>query len=73
MNSEKKKIPQVSFPRRFAGRIAFPFMNRGHKSIYGNIAKVLEGKSEDDILEVACGNGNFLKKYAPVKSGIKNY
>jgi len=40
------------------------FMNRGHKPIYENVAKVLELQPEDDLLEVACGNGYFLKKYA---------
>ena len=64
MNDEKKKIPQVVLPRGFAGRVTFIFMNRGHKSIYENMAKVLELQMEDDLLEVACGNGCFLKKYA---------
>jgi SAM-dependent methyltransferase len=64
MNSERKKVPQVALPEGFAGRIAFIFMNRGHKSIYENVAKVLELQPEDDLLEVACGNGYFLKKYA---------
>jgi len=39
-------------------------MNMGHKSIYENVAKVMELRPEDDLLEVACGNGYFLKKYA---------
>jgi ubiquinone/menaquinone biosynthesis C-methylase UbiE len=39
-------------------------MNMGHKSIYENVAKVLELKRDDDLLEVACGNGYFLKRYA---------
>jgi ubiquinone/menaquinone biosynthesis C-methylase UbiE len=39
-------------------------MNRGHKSIYENVAKALELKPEDDLLEVACGNGYFLRRYA---------
>lgn len=39
-------------------------MNMGHKSIYENVAKVLELEPEDDLLEVSCGNGYFLKKYA---------
>jgi ubiquinone/menaquinone biosynthesis C-methylase UbiE len=38
-------------------------MNRAHKSIYENVAKVLELKPEDDLLEVACGNGYFLRRY----------
>ena len=64
MKSETNKIPQVGLPRGFAGRITFIFMNRGHKSIYKNVAKVLELQPEDDLLEVACGNGHFLKNYA---------
>ena len=39
-------------------------MNMGHKSIYENVAKALEPQPEDDLLEVGCGNGHFLKKYA---------
>jgi ubiquinone/menaquinone biosynthesis C-methylase UbiE len=63
MNAEKKKT-QFELPRGFAGRILFFFMNRGHKSIYENAAKVLELRPEDDLLEVACGNGHFIKNYA---------
>jgi len=61
---EKKKVPQTALPRGFAGRIAFIFMNRGHKSIYENVARVLELQPEDELIEVGCGNGYFLKKYA---------
>jgi len=64
MNTEKKKVTQFVLPRGFAGRVTFVFMNRGHKSIYENVAKVLELQPKDDLLEVACGNGYFLKKYA---------
>ena len=64
MAATKKKVPQVSLPRGFAGRIAFIFMNRGHKSIYENVARVLELQPEDDLLDVACGNGYFIRKYA---------
>ena len=64
MNDQKKKVSQFVLPRGFAGRITVIFMNRGHKSIYENVAKVLELQPEDDLLEVACGNGYFLKKYA---------
>jgi SAM-dependent methyltransferase len=64
VNVQKRKLPQEMLPRGFAGRVMFPIMNRGHKSIYENVAKVLELQPEDNLLEVACGNGYFLKKYA---------
>ncbi|HEY41551.1 MAG TPA: class I SAM-dependent methyltransferase [Dehalococcoidia bacterium] len=64
MTAENKNTPQVNLPRGLMGRITFIFMNMGHKSIYENMAKVLALKPEDDLLEVACGNGYFLKKYA---------
>jgi len=51
-------------PRRFDRWLDFKSMNRGHKPIYENVARVLELKPEDDLLEVACGNGFFLKIYA---------
>lgn len=64
MNVGKKKVSQFVLLRGFEGRIRFIFMNMGHKSIYENVAKVLELQPEDDLLEIACGNGYFLKKYA---------
>ena len=64
MNDQKKKVSQSVSPRGFAGKVTAIFMNMQHKSIYENVAKVLELEPEDDLLEVACGNGYFLKKYA---------
>jgi len=64
VNAQDKELPQQLLPRGFAGRLAFVLMNRGHKSIYENVAKVLALQPEDDILEVACGDGYFLKKYS---------
>ncbi len=58
------KMLQRLLPRRFAGWLDYKSMNTGHKSIYESVAKVLELKPEDDLLEVACGNGYFLKEYA---------
>jgi len=63
MNVEREKT-QFELPRGFAGRVTLMFMNRGHKSIYENVAKALELRSEDNLLEIACGNGHFIKKYA---------
>lgn len=64
------KVLQRLLPGRFAERIDYKLMNMGHKSIYENVAKVLELKPEDDLLEVACGNGYFLKRYASHVHGI---
>lgn len=63
MNIQKRKLPQPMLPRGFAGRITAWFMEKGHKSIYENVSKVLDLQSEDDLVEVACGSGHFLKKY----------
>jgi len=60
----KSKVPQPMLPSGFAGRLTLMIMNLGHRSIYSNAAKALELRPEDDLLEVGCGNGHFLKKYA---------
>jgi ubiquinone/menaquinone biosynthesis C-methylase UbiE len=63
MNDEKMKLPQQMLPRGFAGRVTAWFMEKGHNSIYQNVANVLKLQPEDDVAEVACGSGYFLKKY----------
>ena len=63
MDAEKGKT-QFELPRGFVGRVLLMSMNIGHKSIYQNMAKALELRPEDDLLEVACGNGHFIKNYA---------
>jgi ubiquinone/menaquinone biosynthesis C-methylase UbiE len=64
MNADNIKIPQEKLQRELAVRNTFMSMNRGHQSIYKNMAKALELQPEDDLLEVCCGNGYFLKNYA---------
>ena len=64
MNGEKRKLPQRSLPQGLAGRITLWFMQKEHKSVYKNMVKALDLQPEDDLLEVACGSGHFLKKYA---------
>jgi ubiquinone/menaquinone biosynthesis C-methylase UbiE len=64
MNIEEKKVSQFVLPRGFEGRLRFIFMNMSHKSIYENVAKALKPQPQDDLLEIGCGNGYFLKKYA---------
>jgi ubiquinone/menaquinone biosynthesis C-methylase UbiE len=64
MNGEKKKVSQFALPRGLKGRVILMFMNMGHKSLYENVAKALNLQAEDDLLEVACGSGYFIKNYA---------
>lgn len=66
MNSQDNKVSQIMLPRGLVGRITLFFMNRlGHTAIYRNVAQVLAPQLDDDLLDVACGSGYFLKKFAP--------
>jgi ubiquinone/menaquinone biosynthesis C-methylase UbiE len=58
------EVAQIMLPRGFAGRITYFLMNRGHGAIYRNVAEMLAPQPDDDLLEVACGNGYFLKRFA---------
>jgi ubiquinone/menaquinone biosynthesis C-methylase UbiE len=64
MSVPERRVLQRLLPRRFARRLDYKSMNRGHKSIYENVAKALDLKPEDDLLEIGCGNGYFLGRYA---------
>lgn len=64
MNTQNKKMPQAMHPRGFGGWIIGWIMPIFHESIYKLVNPVLDLKSEDDILEVGCGSGHFLRKYA---------
>ena len=64
MDIQHRKIPQPMLPRGFAGKVTLRIMNIMHSSIYKNAARVLELRPDDDLLEVGCGNGYFLGKYA---------
>ncbi|MDY6916825.1 MAG: methyltransferase domain-containing protein [Chloroflexota bacterium] len=64
MSDERKKVPQFVLPRGFAGRVTLMSMNRGHKAIYENVARALQLQPEDDLVDIACGNGHFVKNYA---------
>lgn len=51
-------------PRGFVGWIMGWIMPIFHDSIYKRVYPVLNLQPQDDLLEVACGSGHFLKKYA---------
>ena len=64
MNVKEKKLPQPLLPRGSVGRIIAWLMPLGHEPIYKRVSEVLDLQSEDDLLDVACGAGYFLKRYA---------
>jgi len=63
MSNSETKLPQPMLPRGLAGRIIAWMMPLGHNSIYKRVSKILNLQPEDDLAEVACGGGHFLKKY----------
>jgi ubiquinone/menaquinone biosynthesis C-methylase UbiE len=64
MDAQNRKVPQRMLPTGFAGKITLRIMNKMHGAIYTNTASVLRLSVDDDVLDVGCGNGYFLDKYA---------
>jgi len=64
MSIQEKKTSQAMLPRGFGGWITGWTMPIFHQAIYKCIYPVLDLQPEDDLLEVGCGSGHFLKKYA---------
>lgn len=64
MDNPEKKIPQPMLPRGWVGHIVAWMMPLGHKPIYTRVSKVLDLQPEDDLLDIGCGSGHFLQKYA---------
>ena len=64
MDAQRKKVSQPGLPRGCVGWLVAWMMPLAHSSIYKSVAKVLNLRPEDSLLEVACGGGRFLKDYA---------
>jgi len=64
MNNQKEKLSQPGLPRGFVGWIVAWMMPLPHSIIYRRVSKVLNLQPEDDIIDIACGSGYFLKRYA---------
>ncbi len=64
MNNQKEKLSQPGLPRGFVGWIVAWIMPLPHSIIYKRVSKVLNLQPEDDIIDIACGGGHFLKRYA---------
>jgi ubiquinone/menaquinone biosynthesis C-methylase UbiE len=64
MSTKEKKLSQAAMPRGISGWIMGWIMPIFHDSIYKLVSPVLDLGTQDDLLDVGCGSGHFLKKYA---------
>ena len=60
----QEKLPQNMLPRGLAGRMIAWLMPLGHSSIYKAVSEVANLQPQDDLAEIACGSGHFIKNYA---------
>ena len=61
---EQKKRPWYVLPTGLVARIGYPLMGIMHNEIYRIVAPHADLQPEDDLIDIACGSGHFLKKYA---------
>lgn len=58
------RLPQYMLPRGAPGWIMACIMPWAHRALYREAAQALKLRPDDDVLDVACGGGRFLEKYA---------
>jgi ubiquinone/menaquinone biosynthesis C-methylase UbiE len=64
MNAQGKRVSQPGLPKGFVGWLVAWMMPLAHNAIYKRVARTLSLQPEDNLIEVACGSGRFLKVYA---------
>ena len=60
----REDLPQFVLPRGAVGRLVAWLTPMFHAPIHRVAARALALRAKDDVLDVACGNGAFLRKYA---------
>jgi SAM-dependent methyltransferase len=64
MKKRQGHLPQNALPHGPLGHVVGAVMPLLHGWFYSRAARVLDLRSDDDVLDVACGSGRFLNKYA---------
>ncbi len=62
--TRKRLFFSIAVPRGRVGRLVARTIPNFHRPVYPLVADVLELEPEDDLLEVACGSGEFLAEHA---------
>jgi SAM-dependent methyltransferase len=60
----KRLFRSIAVPRGRVGRLVAGVIPNFHRPVYPLVAEVLEPRADDDLLEVACGAGDFLAEEA---------
>jgi SAM-dependent methyltransferase len=64
MRERPNRLPQYALPHGVVGYAVGAVLPLFHGWFYPRAARVLDVRGDDDVLDVACGSGRFLKKHA---------
>ena len=64
MLGAKTFMSQFGRPHGVLGWLLAPMIPMAHRQFYPKVARVLDLQTEDDLLDVACGSGDFLAEQA---------